>query len=337
MKNIILTMLTTLVVAGCGGSSGDDSGSANAIPGSGSGDVPVSVDISKPPTEVPEIPDDGDQLQACVAIQTVTLTNLAGEIVEWTTRSMNGEAKSSEQCIPEGAEIPVYDDGTPKFIVVDLHDVTGVDLVGLISEQLVPVGEYVSMALSLAKGDYDFPIDMPIQVPYSYVGSWIDNKVIDDDLTFEGLNINIDAPESFVMTFDFRSMFELVENAYKFKQEAFNLLSETLSGSIFGDIDTSSCPSVDNAYVYLYESNDEQEKYGDLGSDEYTPTMTAKVTKDNSYSMPYVPAGDYDVVLVCDGLLDLPDQIDLDIDLDGDAPKHTNQKLDSGEDKFLPL
>lgn len=139
------------------------------------------------------------------------------------------------------------------------------------------------------------------------------------------------------MTFDFRSMFELVENAYKFKQEAFNLLSETLSGSIFGDIDTSSCPSVDNAYVYLYESKDEQEKYGDLGSDEYTPTMTAKVTKDNNYSMPYVPAGDYDVVLVCDGLLDLPDQIDLDIDLDGDAPKHTNQKLDSGEDKFLPL
>ncbi|MCG7585372.1 DUF4382 domain-containing protein [Photobacterium sp. OFAV2-7] len=345
MRNIILTMLATFVVAGCGGSSGD-SGSANATPGSGSGgEAPVSVGVSKPPTEVPEVPDDGDQLQACVAIQSVKLTNLAGEIVEWTTRSMNGEVKSSEQCIPEGSEIPVYDDGTPKFIVIDLHDITGVDLVDLISEQLVPVGEYVSMALSLARGEYEFLDDLPVNVPidefmgvpYSYVGSWVDNKVIDDDLTFDGLNININAPEKFVMTFDFRSMFKLVENAYKFKQEAFQLLNEKLSGSIFGDIDLSSCPTTDNAYVYLYESNDEQEKYGDLGSNEYTPTMTAKVTEENNYTMPYVPAGNYDVVLVCDGLLDLPDQIDLDIDLDGDSPKYTDQQLAGGEDKYLPL
>lgn len=187
MKNIILTMLTTLVVAGCGGSSGDDSGSANAIPGSGTGDVPVSVDISKPPTEVPEVPDDGDQLQACVAIQTVTLTNLAGEIVEWTTRSMNGEVKSSEQCIPEGAEIPVYDDGTPKFIVVDLHDVTGVDLVGLISEQLVPVGEYVSMALSLARVIMISRLicQFKSRIPMSVVGSIIRSSMMISRLMLE--------------------------------------------------------------------------------------------------------------------------------------------------------
>lgn len=328
MKNIILTMLATLVVAGCGGSDGDNTIVSDA--GSGADSVPISVDVSKPPTEVPPSDDD---LQACMAIESVKLTDLAGNIVEWTTRSMtNPEEMSSQQCIPPDSSIPVDSDGYPQFIVIDLYDITGVDLVHLISEQLVPVGEYVSMSLSILQGEYgDF-----LGTPYSYVGSLVDKQKMEvvDELTFDGLDINIDVPETFTMAFDFRSMIQMVEGAYYLKSEGLRLVKNALSGGIFGDINTGSCPSNDDAYVYLYESDSEQ--YGDLGS-EYTPVMTAKVTEENQYTMSYVPEGDYDVVLVCDGLKDAPDQIDLDIDLDGDAAKYTDQHVESGEQKYLPL
>lgn len=328
MRNIILAMLTTVVVAGCGGS--DDDPASVVDPNADAGSTPISVDVSKPPTEVPT---DGDELQACVAINSVKLTDLAGDIVELTTQSMNNpEELSSPQCIPADSDIPVDSDGYPQFIVIDLYDVAGVDLVNLIAEQLVPVGEYVSMSLSVLQGSYgDF-----LDTPYSYVGSLVDKKKMEivEDLKFEGLNINIDAPKTFTMTFDIRSMIQMVENVYYLKSKGLKLIDNALSGSIWGDVDPSSCPIMDNAYVYMYESDSEQ--YGDLGSD-HEPMMTAKVTENNTYSMPHVPEGEYDVILVCEGLLDLPNLIDLDIDLDGDAPKYTNQYLSHDEDKYLSM
>lgn len=330
MRNIILLVLATLVVAGCSDSDGAPD-ITSVTPNQDTGEtVPVSVDISKPPTEVPN---DADELQACVAIDAVSITDLSGKVVEWTTRSMSDPyAVNSTQCIPPDSSIPVDHDGFPKFIVIDLYDVTGVDLVNLIAEQLIPIGEYTSVGLSILQGDYG---DL-LGSPYSYIGNMVDKQKLDivNDLTFDGLNINIDVPKTFTLAFDIRSMIQLVKDAYVMKNEGLRIVENTLSGSIFGDIDTSSCPVLDNAYVYLYKSGSGE--YGDLGS-EYAPVATAKVTDSNTYAMPYVSEGKYDVVLVCDGLLDLPDQIDLDIDLDGESPKYKDQQLSSGEDKYLPL
>ncbi|WP_299018185.1 hypothetical protein [uncultured Photobacterium sp.] len=328
MKNIILAMLTMVVVVGCGGSDGSDP-EPNLDAGAGS--APISVDASTPSTEVPE---DADELQACVAINSIQLMDVAGHIVELTTKSMNNpEELSSEQCIPADSSIPVDSEGYPQFIVIDLYDVAGVDLVNLITEQLIPVGEYVSMGLSVLQGSYgDF-----FDTPYSYVGNQVDKQKLEilDGLTFEGLNINIDVPKTFTMTFDLRKMIQLVEDVYVMKNEGLTVVENTLASKIWGDIDPSSClPSTDNAYVYLYDADTEQ--YGDLGS-EHEPMMTAKVTEDNTYSMPYVPEGTYDVVLVCDALLDLPNQIDLDIDLDASSPKYTDQQLSGDEDKYLSM
>jgi len=337
MRNIILTVLATLVVAGCSDSDGAASSAlADVTPNQDTGTapdpatVPVSVDISKPPTEVPK---SADEFQACVAIDAVSITDLAGTLVEWTTKSMSDPyAVNSTQCIPPNSSIPIDNDGYPKFIVIDLYDITGVDLVNLISEQLIPVGEYTSMALSILQGSYG---DI-LNTPYSYVGNLVDNHKMEivDELTFDGLNINIDVPQTFTMAFDIRSMIQLIKDAYIMKNEGLRIVENTLSGKIFGDVDTSSCPAIDNAYVYLYGAGSTQ--YGDLGS-EHSPVMTAKVADDGTYAMPYVSEGSYDVVLVCDGLLDLPDKIDLDIDLDGDSSKHTGQQLSSGEEKYLPL
>ena len=134
------------------------------------------------------------------------------------------------------------------------------------------------------------------------------------------------------MAFDFRSMIHQLGGAFKMKDEGLRLVAESLSGSIYGDIDTSSCPVVDDAYVYLYGAGSGQ--YGDLGSG-HAPVTTVKVKEDNTYEMPYISEGSYDVLLVCDGLQDLPDQIDLDLDLDGE--KHTDVQLSRGEDLYLPL
>ncbi|MCW8327268.1 hypothetical protein MD588_00440 [Photobacterium sp. SDRW27] len=329
MRNIILTVLATLVVAGCSDSDGAASSAlADAAPNQDT--VPVSVDISKPTTEVPQ---SGDELQACVAIDAVSITDLAGTLIEWTTKSMSDPyAVNSTQCIPPDSSIPTDNDGYPKFIVIDLYDITGVDLVNLISEQLIPVGEYTSLGLSIIQGSYGDILDSP----YSYVGNMVDKHKMEivDELTFDGLNINIDVPETYTMAFDIRSMIQLINDAYIMKSEGLRIVENTLKGSIFGDIDTSSCPVVDNAYVYLYGADSTQ--YGDLGS-EHAPVTTAKVADDGTYAVPYVSEGSYDVVLVCDGLLDLPDQIDLDIDLDGESPKYTDQYVSSGEDKYLPL
>ncbi|PSW21159.1 hypothetical protein C9I98_04190 [Photobacterium sanctipauli] len=329
MNKILLPMLATLVAAGCGGGGGsDDSNNATGNQDSG-GTAPVSVDVSVPPSEVPNGTDD---LQACVAIDSVSIKDLSGTIVEWTTKSMSDPyGVNSKQCIPADSEIPVDNDGYPKFIVIDLYDITGIDLKDLIAEQLVPVGEYTSMALSVLQGSYgDF-----LDTPYSYVGNPVDKMKMDivDDLTFDGLNINIDVPEKFIFTFDLRSLLQLVDQAYILKSEGFRVANEALSGTILGDVDLSSCVNkTDDSYVYLYESDS---KYGDLGS-AYAPVMTAKVSSDDQYKMEHVPQGNYDVVLVCDALLDLPNQIDLDIDLDG-APNDKGHYIKAGEEHYLHL
>ncbi|MGR5061554.1 membrane lipoprotein lipid attachment site-containing protein [Photobacterium sp. DNB22_13_2] len=334
MKKIILPVLATLIVAGCSDSDGAASTLANndAAPNQDDGStVPVSVDVSIPPTEVPKGADD---LQACVAIDAVQVTDLAGTIVEWTTKSMTDPyGVNSTQCIPADSEIPVDNDGYPKFIVIDLYDITGVDLANLISEQLLPVGEYTGMALSILQGSYgDF-----LDTPYSYVGNPVDKMKMDivDDLTFDGLDINIDVPTTFTMTFDLKSMIQLIEQAYYLKNEGFKVVDNITAGTLFGDIDVSSCStSVKDAYVYLYEADSPE--YGDLGSD-YPPFKTAKVSDDNGYEMKYVPEGNYDVVLVCDALLDLPNQIDLDLDLDGESTKYENQYIKAGDEHYRNL
>ncbi|MGF1685738.1 hypothetical protein L4C36_03475 [Photobacterium japonica] len=331
MKKIVLPVLATLIMAGCSDSDDVAALTNEATPNQDSGTVPVSVDVAIPPEEVPN---GADELQACVAIDAVSITDLAGTIVEWTTKSMaDPYAVNSTQCIPADSEIPVDNDGYPKFIVIDLYDIAGVDLVNLITEQLVPVGEYTTMAMSVLQGSYgDF-----LNTPYSYVGNPIDNLKMDivDDLKFEGLNINIDAPTTFTMSFDLRSMIQLVEQAYQLKSEGFRVVDNLTVGKLFGDIDVSACvTSAKDAYVYLYESDTEE--YGDLGSD-YAPLQTAKVGEDNTYSMDYVPEGKYDIVLVCDALLDLPNEIDLDIDLDGTASKYQDQDIEAGEDHYRNL
>ncbi|KHT64043.1 hypothetical protein RJ45_08655 [Photobacterium gaetbulicola] len=332
MKKAIFPVLATLIVAGCSDSDGAAS-SLNSDPAANQddGSVPVSVDVSTPPNEVPKGADD---LQACVAIDAVQVMDLAGTIVEWTTKSMSDPyGVNSTQCIPADSEIPVDNDGYPKFIVIDLYDVTGVDLVNLISEQLLPVGEYTSMALSILQGSYgDF-----LDTPYSYVGNPVDKMKMDivDDLKFDGLDINIEVPTTFTMTLDLRSMIQLIEQAYYLKNEGFKVVDNITAGSLFGDIDVSSCAtSVKDAYVYLYEADSPE--YGDLGSD-YPPVKTAKVGDDGTYEMKYVPEGNYDVVLVCDALMDLPNEIDLDIDLDGDYSKYENQYISAGDQHYRNL
>lgn len=333
MKKIILPVLATLIVAGCSDSDGAASLNNDPAPNQddGASSVPVSVDVSTPPNEVPKGADD---LQACVAIDAVQVMDLAGTIVEWTTKSMSDPyGVNSTQCIPADSEIPVDNDGYPKFIVIDLYDVTGVDLVNLISEQLLPVGEYTSMALSILQGSYgDF-----LDTPYSYVGNPVDKMKMDivDDLKFDGLDINIDVPTTFTMTFDLKSMIQLIEQAYYLKNEGFKVVDNITAGIVYGDIDVSSCStSVKDAYVYLYDADSPE--YGDLGSD-YPPVKTAKVSDDNTYEMKYVKEGNYDIVLVCDALFDLPNQIDLDIDLDGESKKYENQYIKAGDEHYRNL
>ncbi|KLV04791.1 hypothetical protein ABT56_13805 [Photobacterium aquae] len=332
MKKVLIPMLATLFVVGC--SDSDEVSNlleGETAPQAEEQEAPVSVDVELPDKEVP---DGADDLQACLAIDAVSLTDLSGKIIELTTKSMSDPyGVNSTQCIPADSEIPVDNDGFPKFIVIDLYDISGVDLVNLISDQLLPVGEYTSMALSVLQGSYgDF-----LDTPYSYVGNPVDKLKMDivDDLKVDGLNINIDVPTTFTMSFDIRSMIQLVNDAYVLKSEGFRVVDNLLAGKLFGDIDVSSCvESAKGAYVYLYPSGSEQ--YGDLGSD-YAPSYTAKVQKDNSYSVDYVQQGEYDLVLVCDALMDLPNEIDLDIDLDGEAVKYQNQYVEAGGEAYRNL
>lgn len=346
MKKIILMVLTMFVVVGCGGGGGDssttsasdsdsgDSGGGTATSSDGAkADVPISVDVVVPPTEVP----DGDELQACVAIDAVSVTDIAGTITEWTTKSMNNPDEiSNKQCIPADSSIPVDNDGYPKFIVIDLHDLTGVDIIQLISDQLVAAGEYTGMSLSVIQGTYDSLIGDTLGQPqyYSYVGDALNKQYMEvvDELSFDGLDINIDVPTTYTMTFDLRSMLQMLENAYYLKNKGLRLVDNLMAATIYGDVDPATCDSADNAYVYLYDSDDSG--YGDLGSDN-PPVSTAKVI-DNQYSMGYVPEGTYDVLLACNALADLPNQIDLDIDLDEDS-MHDDQSVSGGQEYYKPF
>jgi len=150
-----------------------------------------------------------------------------------------------------------------------------------------------------------------------------------DELSFDGLDINIDVPTTYTMTFDLRSMLQMLESAYYLKNEGLRLVDNLLAATIYGDVDPATCDSSDNAYVYLYDNDDSG--YGDLGSDN-PPVSTAKVI-DNQYSMGHVPEGTYDVVLACNALADLPNQIDLDIDLD-EGSMHNDQSVSGGQEYY---
>ncbi|MGF1832438.1 hypothetical protein [Photobacterium sanguinicancri] len=316
MKNIIVIVLTMFVV-GCGGSDGDSDGGGAAVNAgdgaSSSVQVPVSADVAESPA--PETPTDKDVSKVCVAIDGMTFINNLGDIVNWTPESFEQTA-SSEDCVPVDGDIPVDGDGNPMFVVLNLTDLTGVDLVRLLEDKLMLAGDYVSVALStIDQGGYGDILD----TPYSHVRDIFgDLKPLNiaDELTFEGLNLNFDVPQTITLAFDLRNMLQLKGDAYEMKDRGLRIVNNNEAGNIIGNINPSACASsMVDAYIYLYEVHGEttgetggEPNYGDMGS-EYAPVLTAKVSKENTYEFKHIPSGDYDLTLVCNGLFDLPDVV----------------------------
>ncbi|OAN18231.1 hypothetical protein A3K86_04860 [Photobacterium jeanii] len=296
------------VVIGCGGSDGDSDGGGSLAPSAGEGgasaQVPVSADVAESP--IPETPTDKDVSKVCVAIDGMTFINNVGDIVNWTPESFE-QAASSDDCVPVDGEIPTDGDGNPLFVVLNLTDLTGVDLVRLLEDQLMAAGDYVSVALSTVdEGGYGDILNTPYSHVRDIFGDLKPLKVA-DELTFEGLNLNFDIPQTITFAFDLRSMLQLKEDAYEMKNRGLRLVNNDEAGSIIGSINPSACAaSMVDAYVYLYESD--TESYGDMGS-ETEPVVTAKVGQDNSYEFKHIESGDYDLTLVCNGLFDLPDVV----------------------------
>ncbi|MGF1756985.1 DUF4382 domain-containing protein [Photobacterium sagamiensis] len=350
MKKIILMVLTMFVVAGCGGSSGDsvtlaadpevvDSTSATDGGTDPGGTVPgdtdpetglLTVDIAQTPVQ------EAPALQVCVAIDGMEVTK-ADETI---TVSME-QAVSSDECIPPLFSVPLGDDGNPLFIVVNLVDLVddGTDTVRLISEQLLPAGEYSSLTLSMYDPDDQGYGDI-MHTPYSYVRdlSGDDPKQLNiagEQLTFDdGFTVNPGEKNTYTIAFDLHSILQLkVEGENKFYEmaneminEGMRLVDNLLSGVIHGIINPSACASsLDDAYVYLYHAD--TAFHHDLGSD-YPPVLSAKVKViDSDYKMKFVPYGNYDLTLVCNGSADTPDIPDQFLDID--LSVHMDQKLDS--------
>ncbi|MGF1690209.1 hypothetical protein [Photobacterium kagoshimensis] len=312
MKNIIVIVLTMFVVVGCGGSDGDsDSSGAAASSGGGtaSAQVPISADVAESPA--PETPTDKDVSKVCVAIDGMTFINNLGDVVNWTPESFEQTA-SSEDCVPVDGDIPVDGDGNPMFVVLNLTDLTGVDLVRLLEDKLMLAGDYVSVALStIDQGGYGDILDTPYSHVRDIFGDLKPLKIA-DELTFEGLNLNFDVPQTITLAFDLRNMLQLKQDAYEMKDRGLRIVNNNEAGNIIGNINPSACASsMVDAYIYLYEIHGEtggESSYGDMGSED-APMLTAKVSKENTYEFKHIPSGDYDLTLVCNGLFDLPDVV----------------------------
>lgn len=315
MKRIILMVLTMFVVAGCDSSSEDAETDPTQASTDSQGSVPVPVPVSidvapetpvDPDSEVPTDSDDvdvsDDVSQVCVAIDGMTLIDSIGDITQWTVQSMD-QTVSSDECIPVEGSVPIDDEGNPRFIVINLM---GVDIIPLISEQLLLPGDYLSLTLSVVQGNYGDVMNTPYSHVRDIFGS--DPKPLNmaEELTVDGFNVNVDVPQTYTMAFDLRSMLQLKEDTYEMKSQGMRLVNNLLSGDIVGDINPSDCESsLDDPYVYLYDADTAH--YGDLGSD-HAPVLSAKVSSDSSYVMKYVPEGNYDLILVCNESVDIDEQ-----------------------------
>ncbi|KDM91733.1 DUF4382 domain-containing protein [Photobacterium galatheae] len=286
MKKLFIAGMASLVLAGCGSDSNDQTTGQVSL---GMSDAPV----------------DGLK-NVCVAFNKITVHHSGGSETSWGTTSFAAD-QSSASCIPNGLSIPLDLNGNPEFMVINLLDYQGSNALQVLSDEVLLAGKYTQMRLSvLEKGSYTDG------TPYSHVVTDTDAvegiRVPSGELKLDGFTVEADATQAYTIEFDLRKSMVLNANGYQLKPRGVRVVENTSVATISGKVDAANCSSdLSNAFVYLYPlSNGGQ--FGDLGSENEPLTSAAVDQTTGQYAIGYLPLDTYDLNLVCNGNEDDPEQ-----------------------------
>ncbi|MDO6705985.1 DUF4382 domain-containing protein [Photobacterium sp. 1_MG-2023] len=285
MKKLLIASMASLVLAGCGSDSNDQTTGKVSL---GMSDAPV----------------DGLK-KVCVAFDDITVHHSGGSETSWTTNTFAAD-ESSASCIPAGLSIPEDENGNPSFMVINLLEYQGEKSLQVLSDEVLLSGNYTQMRLSvLTNGTYSNG------TPYSHVVTDTDAvegiRVPSGELKLDGFTVEADATQAYTIEFDLRKSMVLSANAYQLKPRGVRVVENTSVAAIDGSVDPSLCSNdISNAFVYVYPLTNAGE-YGDLGS-EKEPLASASVDPATGmYTIGYLPFDTYDLNLVCNGNEDDPE------------------------------
>lgn len=286
MKKLMIAATVSMLLAGCGSDSDDQSTGKLSLAMS---DAPV----------------DGLK-QVCVAFDNITVHHTGGSEASWGTTSFAAD-QSSASCVPDGLSIPEDANGNPEFMVIDLLDYQGANALQVLSDEVLLAGQYTQMRLSvLEKGTYTDG------TPYSHVVTESDAvegiRVPSGELKLDGFTVEADSTQAYTIEFDLRKSMVLNANGYQLKPRGVRVVDNTAVAAIGGMVDASLCSGdLSDAFVYAY-SLAIGGQFGDLGSDNEPLASAAVDPVTGQYEIGYLPLDTYDLNLVCNGNEDDPEQ-----------------------------
>ncbi|OAN11182.1 hypothetical protein A3K86_19670 [Photobacterium jeanii] len=296
IKYVAVTTLG-LMLAGCGGDSGGNSGGNEGSFSLAFSDAPV----------------DGLD-KVCVAFDKITVKHVNGAESSWGSVSFAAD-QSSKECIPSGHTIPKDSNGNPEFMVINLLAYQGAKALQVLSEEKLEAGQYSQMRLSVLS-TWDNSADLyPDGTPYSHVreiitGDVYDIRVPSGELKLDGFDVTANATQAYTLEFDLRKSMVSNAHGYQLKPRGLRLVKNENVATLQGTVESGSCAAEGNlnkAYIYVYQPRSD-DNYGDLGSST-EPFTSAKVdATPGKYTIGYLPLGNYDIALACDGAADDPEK-----------------------------
>lgn len=231
------------------------------------------------------------------------------------TLDLNADAPANPQVssVPAdiaGVEFQRADGGTEKLeftssLQTDLIDVMDNDAVRLFTDESLPEGSYTGVRLLVDENDgaevlrFDgtrFPLRVA-EATYAPVAI----NVTEDESTRESLALTLDLRRSLSFNTD--------DNEYTLTP-ALRVVRADEAGQISGSIATA-CPfgtsMQTGGAVYLFEGEDvEADDIGGAGTEPYATTAVITDFAQFTYSLRFLPPGDYTLALTCNGNIDEP-------------------------------
>lgn len=304
MKHIPLPSLTLvglgLLLAGCG-SGGDDAATTSQL----------TLTLSDAPVD--------DAKQVCIAISALRLkAETEPDDHIWQPLDLLA-TDDNDGCLPTGYQIPLDDNGDPRFLYLDLLHYQDGQGHALLSGEAIPSGNYEQLRLMVEDGRSYFLDGLTDDFPSSYVVDESDNllplEVPSSEVKLHGFTASADGVLSYQLEFNLRHAMVLPGHSqyYKLKPNGVRLLDATTLASLTGQVDDSLCDGdLSQAGVYLYPARDGSElaylgmaQDTDSGGPSLTTLLTpASDSEPASYRLDYIEPGSYDLQLVCNAASD---------------------------------
>jgi hypothetical protein len=247
--------------------------------------------------------------QLSLAVTDAPVDEAAAVVVRFNGVTIHGKGNNNLQFIFCDGELTASDAAcaNPTTREIDLLKLTGTNSTPLITDAVIPAGNYQWMRL-------DLDDTRPGYIVPSAGGGEYDLTIPSGAQTGLKLNNEFSAPDggmvSFTVDFNLRKSVHMTGTGDYIMRPTLRLLANTNVGSIYGTVDATLInPSTCVPAVYLYQNADTTPD--DEGGSGANPVTWAIVSQDGTsgdyaYEIGFVEAGDYTLAFTCEADLDQP-------------------------------